>query len=265
MRASFIDPVCGMTVEPATAAGSTPHGGQSYYFCSSHCLDKFRVNPGQFVASAAPGPPATHVASGEYTCPMHPEVVRDGPGTCPKCGMSLEPMTPSAGGEDDSELRDMQRRLVWATVLTLPLFILAMGPMLFDLRLSHDWSLYSNWLGLALSTPVVFWAGSPFFVRAWQGLRHGAANMFTLISIGTAAAWAFSAVATLPPHVFPPASRYSWRPFDLLRVGRGHRRTCPTRAGSRTPGEEKHAFGDPGTSGTRTHDGETRAEGWHGV
>ena len=207
MRASFIDPVCGMTVEPATAAGSTLNGGQTYYFCSSHCLDKFRANPVQFVASAAPGPPATQVAGGKYTCPMHSEVVSDGPGTCPKCGMALEPMTPSAGGEDDSELRDMQRRLVWATVLTLPLFILAMGPMLFDLRLSHDWSLFSNWLGLALSTPVVFWAGSPFFVRAWQGLRYGATNMFTLISIGTAAAWAFSAVATLLPNAFPPALR----------------------------------------------------------
>lgn len=203
----FVDPVCGMTVEPATAAGSTQYAGQSYHFCSRHCLDKFRANPDQFVASTALEPPATQEPGGKYTCPMHPELVKDGPGTCPKCGMALEPMTPSTGGEDDSELRDMQRRLVWATVLTLPLFILAMGPMLLDLRLSHDWSLFSNWLGLALSTPVVFWAGSPFFARAWQGLRHGAANMFTLISIGTAAAWVFSAVATLLPAAFPAALR----------------------------------------------------------
>jgi Cu+-exporting ATPase len=213
------DPVCGMTVDPATAAGSTTHNGTTYHFCSTHCLAKFEADPDKYAAPAAkpeghsccgakahrptqpPTQPTTEAV--KYTCPMHPEVVQDGPGTCPKCGMALEPMTPQAGEEDDSELRDMTRRFRSATVLTLPVFVLAMAPMIPGVRLPHWLMDAANWIGLVLATPVVFWAGWPVFVRAWQALKHRTANMFTLIALGTGAAWAYSAAATLAPWAFP--------------------------------------------------------------
>lgn len=211
------DPVCGMTVDPATAPGSITHEGTTYYFCSRHCQGKFHADPAKYTASqtAAEGhsccgakaerrTPQTEVPSGtKWTCPMHPEIVRDGPGTCPKCGMALEPMTPQVGEEDDHELRDMRWRFVVATVLTLPVFALAMVPMIPGVHLPHWLTDAANGIGLVLSTPVVFWSGWPVFVRAIQALRHGAANMFTLIALGTGAAWAYSAAATLAPSAFP--------------------------------------------------------------
>jgi Cu+-exporting ATPase len=142
----------------------------------------------------------------KYTCPMHPEIVRDRPGTCPKCGMALEPITPQTDG-DDSELRDMTRRFCVATGLSLPVLVLAMLPMVgWELPgwLAHGGG---NWVGFILATPVVLWCGWPFFVRAVQATRHGTANMFTLIALGTGAAWAFSAVATIAPDVFPAGFR----------------------------------------------------------
>ena len=213
------DPVCGMTVDPATAAGSTTHAGTTYHFCSAHCLTTFKADPGKYTAPASkpeghsccgakapaqaqPAQPPTAGAA-KYTCPMHPEVVNDGPGTCPKCGMALEPLVPVAGGDDDSELRDMARRFRVATVLTVPVFALAMVPMLPGVSLPHALAAAANWIGLALATPVVFWAGWPFFVRAAQALRHRTANMFTLIALGTGAAWAYSTAATLAPGAFP--------------------------------------------------------------
>ncbi len=221
------DPVCGMRVAPESAAGSLTHAGTTYYFCSRHCLEKFRAAPDRYASGKTPaadhsccgtGPgrapvpatvPATpsSASSGvKYTCPMHPEVVRDGPGTCPKCGMALEPMTPQVE-EDDTELRDMTRRFGAATVLTVPLLVLAMGPMLglsFPGWLAHGGK---AWLELVLATPVVLWAGWPFFVRASQALGHRTANMFTLIALGTGAAWVFSVVATVAPDVFPAGFR----------------------------------------------------------
>lgn len=175
------DPVCGMTVDPATAAGSAARDGTTYYFCSAHCLAKFEADPAKYAAPAAtavggsccggvkasrPAPPEPAAGAAKWTCPMHPEVVRDGPGTCPKCGMALEPAVPQAGEADDSELRDMRRRLMVATVLTVPVFVLAMAPMIPGVRLPHRLTGAGNWFGLALSTPVVFWAGWPVFVRA---------------------------------------------------------------------------------------------------
>jgi Cu+-exporting ATPase len=211
------DPVCGMTVDPATAADSVEFEGTTYHFCSRHCVETFKADPRRYLSQpAAAGsccghahtaPAALPVPGAKYTCPMHPEVVRDGPGTCPLCGMALEPMTPQAGPEDDSELRDMTRRLVAAAVLTLPVFVLAMALMVPGLRLPHGWMEASNWVGLVLSAPVVFWAGWPFFVRAAVALRHRTANMFTLIGLGTAAAWAYSAAATLAPGLFPAGFR----------------------------------------------------------
>jgi Cu+-exporting ATPase len=205
------DPVCGMSVDPASAAGSYTHAGNTYYFCSRHCLEKFRADPGKYLSGPAsesccghaPAAPAPAVPGTKYTCPMHPEIVRDGPGTCPKCGMALEPMLPTAGVEDDAELRDMIRRLWVAAALTTPVFILAMAPMAPRIALPHWWMEVSNWVGLVLSAPVVFWAGWQFFVRAWQGVLNRSANMFTLIALGTAAAWGYSAVATLAPGLFP--------------------------------------------------------------
>jgi P-type Cu+ transporter len=213
-----IDPVCGMTVDPATATGSTAHNGTTYHFCSRHCLAKFEADPAKYLsptakpeshsccgakAAHAPQPPAEVVEGAKYTCPMHPEVVQDGPGTCPKCGMALEPMMPVAGEEDDSELRDMLRRLRVAALMTLPVFVLAMAPMIPGVRLPHWLVGASNWVGLLLATPVVFWAGWPVFVRAVQALKHRTANMFTLIALGTGAAWAYSTAATLAPGAFP--------------------------------------------------------------
>jgi Cu+-exporting ATPase len=208
------DPVCGMTVDTATAAGATTHAGTTYHFCSTHCLAKFRADPGRYLAAAPVAGSCCHgqghdaktarpaAPGSKYTCPMHPEVVTDGPASCPLCGMALEPMTPSAGPEDDSELRDMTRRFVVSAAFTLPLFVLTMAPML-GVSLPHSLLEAANWIGLALSTPVVFWAASPFFVRAVEALRHRTANMFTLISLGVAAAWGYSAAATLVPSAFP--------------------------------------------------------------
>ncbi|MBA4190940.1 MAG: copper-translocating P-type ATPase [Planctomycetaceae bacterium] len=223
---SVVDPVCGMTVDPATAAGSHTHAGKVYHFCSGHCLEKFRAAPEKYTVAQSPAAehsgrggaavpvvsptPATAapVETGlKYTCPMHPEIIRDGPGTCPKCGMALEPMTPHADMVDDSELRDMSRRLWVSAALVLPLLILEMGPMV-GLSFS-EWLAHSglNWVELALATPVVLWCGWPFFVRAVQAAKHRTANMFTLIGLGTGAAWTFSVVATLAPDLFPAGFR----------------------------------------------------------
>ena len=198
---AVIDPVCGMTVDPAGAAGSATHAGTTYYFCGRRCLEKFQAEPERYTQPTPDAPPAA--AGTTYTCPMHPELVQNGPGNCPKCGMALEPMMPQAGEEDDSELRDMRRRLVVAAVLTLPVFALAMLPMIPGVGFPHWLTSSANWVGLMLATPVVFWAGWPFFVRAAQALRHSTANMFTLIALGTGVAWGYSAAATLAPGMFP--------------------------------------------------------------
>jgi Cu+-exporting ATPase len=210
------DPVCGMAVDPSTAVGSLTRGGTTYHFCSLHCLEKFQTDPERYTApvpvseghpccdgkkDSLPHQPLSEV--GKYTCPMHPEVIRDGPGTCPKCGMALEPLTPREGEEDDSELRDMRRRFTVAVLLTLPVFVLAMAPMIPGVSFPHWLAEAANWIGLGLSAPVVFWAGWPVFVRAGVALRHRTANMFTLIALGTGAAWIYSAVATLAPGAFP--------------------------------------------------------------
>jgi Cu+-exporting ATPase len=213
---SAIDPVCGMTVDPDHAAGSTTHNGTTYHFCSKHCLAKFEADPGKYTGpgakaephaccgtKSADAPAAPPIEGATYTCPMHPEVVQDGPGTCPKCGMALEPVIPQAGADDDSELRDMRKRFIVAGVLALPVFVIAMAPMIPGVNLPHWLMEASNWVGLVLSTPVVFWAGWPVFVRAAQAVKHHTANMFTLIALGTGAAWAYSAAATLAPSAFP--------------------------------------------------------------
>ena len=202
------DPVCGMAVDPGSAI-STVHEGKTYYFCSESCRTKFRADPASFVAKGsaeAPAKPA--VEAQEYTCPMHPEIVRRQPGNCPICGMALEPRTPSASDEGNAELRDMSRRFWVSAILTIPIFISAMGDHIPGRPLDRIAAPQSwIWLELFLSTPVILWGGWPFFVRAWQSVVNRSLNMFTLIGLGTGAAYGYSVVAAVFPDVFPPSFR----------------------------------------------------------
>ena len=192
------DPVCGMRVDPAKAAGKHEHKGKTYYFCSKGCLEKFKADPQKYLQ---PKPAGQAAPKGKYTCPMDPEIVQDGPGSCPKCGMALVPMLPSvtaAGAqEDDSELRDLKRRFRASAVLSVPLVILAMGPMLGLSIRPHPY------LEFALGTPVVLWGGSPFLRKFWLSLRNRSPNMYTLIGLGVALAYLYSVVAVFAPGVFP--------------------------------------------------------------
>jgi heavy metal translocating P-type ATPase len=198
------DPVCGMTVDPHSTKHRVDHGGRTFYFCSAKCHSKFFANPVQYLNPGPPVPPLT--AGTIYTCPMHPEVRRPGPGTCPICGMALEPELVTKQAMANPELSDMLRRLWIGLGLTAPVVTLQMGEHLSWL---HLWigQQTSNWLQLMLATPVVLWAGWPFFERAWSSLVTRHLNMFTLIAMGTGVAWAFSVVATLLPALFPPVMR----------------------------------------------------------
>jgi Cu+-exporting ATPase len=201
-----VDPVCGMTVDPATAAGSTVYEGRTYYFCNRRCLERFEADPRRYLgggsapaASAAP-PPA---AGTTYTCPMHPEVVSDHPGSCPKCGMALEPSVVTGAEAPNPEEADMTRRFWVAAILSVPVFLIAMSDMLPG-RPLHGLDMgVLNWVQLVLATPVVLWSGWPFFERAWASIVHRSPNMFTLIALGVGAAYIFSVVATVAPWLFP--------------------------------------------------------------
>ena len=245
-----LDPVCGMTVDPRTAAGSHAHDGRTYWFCSKGCLDRFRADPARYLGPAArfephapapgaSGQPADHTcpmhpevrlpASAacpmcgmglepvalaapatrtEWTCPMHPEIVRSAPGACPICGMALEPRTVTLEEEASPELRDMTRRFWVGLALTAPLLVVAMSDMIPGQPLQHAVAPRAlAWLQLVLATPVVVWAGWPFFERGWASVVNRSPNMFTLIALGTGTAYAYSVVATIVPGVFPPAMR----------------------------------------------------------
>ncbi len=198
------DPVCGMNVDPNHAAGSYSHNGEVYHFCGIGCLQKFKADPDKYLAAAAPKAMPAELASqgAEYTCPMHPEVVRDGPGACPICGMALEPREATAD-EANPELVDMSRRLWISILLTAPLLAL----MLLDLfpgapRLSP---LLTGWLQFVFATPVVLWAGWPFFERGWMSIVSRHLNMFTLIALGTGTSYVFSVIALLFPALIPAA------------------------------------------------------------
>jgi Cu+-exporting ATPase len=196
-----IDPVCGMTVKTAGATNTTVHDGHTYYFCSATCLAKFAADPARYLkseAGAAPAAPAGTI----FTCPMHPQVRQVGPGSCPICGMALEPAEVSLEQRPNEELIDMTRRFWVGLAITLPVVVLEMGGHLFDLHALVSAEM-SAWLQLMFATPVVLWAGWPFFVRGVQSIVRRALNMFTLIAIGTGAAWLYSIVATLAPHAFP--------------------------------------------------------------
>jgi Cu+-exporting ATPase len=198
-----IDPVCGMKVNRATAKHRFTYKDEEYLFCSGRCRERFEAEPEKFLKPREAEPPAP--AGTIYTCPMHPEVRQVGPGSCPICGMALEPEQVSLDDGPDPELIDMTRRFWIALVLTLPVFVLEMGSHLGLMHLVPQST--SNWISFVLATPVVLWAGAPFFVRGWQSLVTRNLNMFTLIAIGTGVAYLYSVIATLAPQLFPPAFR----------------------------------------------------------
>ncbi len=200
------DPVCGMKVEPASAAGAHEHGGVTYYFCSTHCLTKFKADPASFLKprEAAIAPPVA--AGAQYTCPMHPEIVQDSPGDCPLCGMALVPIA-GTGEADDTELRDLTRRFWLGTALSIPLVILAMAPMI---GFAEPFGLAPQtrgWIEFALGSPVVLWVGWPILRKFWLSLTHKAPNMYTLIGLGIGLAYIFSLAAVFAPHLFPAEFR----------------------------------------------------------
>ncbi len=238
-RTGVRDPVCGMTVDPAKAAGMAVHEGKTYYFCCRGCAEKFQADPTKYLAGAAMAPIKTEPKGTAYvcpmdpevrqerpgacpkwgmalepelpiaptktqwTCPMHPEIVRDGPGACPICGMALEPMTVAAAVDDNPELRDMTRRLGTSVLLGVPLVafaMLRMAPLLHGVAPRRG-----NWIEFALATPIVLWCGWPFFQRGWASVKFRSPNMFTLIAMGVGVAYAYSAIATIAPGIFPPS------------------------------------------------------------
>lgn len=243
-KAAVIDPVCGMTVDPGSAKARVEHNGSTFYFCCAGCAQKFQAAPEKYPSPRSAGlvtlggsPPkaalvgvsksaASHFSQnrrepstslragpghpdhghGEYTCPMHPEVVRSQPGSCPICGMALEPRTVSAVEEENPELRDMTRRFWISVALTIPLLTIAMGDMLPGLQraVPRGWL---PWIELILATPVVLWGGWPFFQRGWASIVNRSTNMFTLIAMGTGVAYVYSLVATVVPGIFPQSFR----------------------------------------------------------
>ncbi len=195
-----------MMVDPHTTQHLATHAGRTFYFCSAGCQRKFEAEPSRYLtpdqAVKAEKPPEGAV----YTCPMHPEVRQAGPGSCPICGMALEPVMATADAGPSAELVDMRRRFWIGLTLTLPVFVLEMGGHLLGLTQAIGQQT-SNWVQLVLATPVVLWAGWPFFVRGWRSLVSRKLNMFTLIALGTGAAWIYSIAATLAPGLFPAALR----------------------------------------------------------
>lgn len=200
------DPVCGMKVDMATTKHRHTHEGVEYGFCSNGCREKFVGDPEKYLG---PKQPAAEAPKGtQYTCPMHPEIVRDAPGDCPICGMALEPMgVPQADAGPNPELVDFTRRLWVSAILAVPLLIISMGPMV-GLPIGH-WlgETASRWAEFLLATPVVLWAAQPFFVRAWNSVLNRSPNMWTLIGLGTGAAYLFSVVALFVPGIFPDTFR----------------------------------------------------------
>jgi Cu+-exporting ATPase len=216
------DPVCGMDVDRATSKHRSQHDEEKFYFCSGHCKAKFEASPETYLNLVAEGhahhhdsgagvehDPEMALADGatEWTCPMHPEIRRLGPGACPICGMALEPVTITADTGPSPELADMTRRFRVGVALSIPVLVLGMGGDLFPVIHDLISPKASAWAQLALATPVVWWAGWPFFERGWISVRTMKLNMFTLIAMGTGVAWLFSVVATVAPGIFPDAFR----------------------------------------------------------
>ena len=199
-----------MPLDISAAKYKHSYGGRHWYFCSLHCLDKFAAEPGRYAkAAGGPAPLPGAMPDAIYTCPMHPEIRQAGPGNCPKCGMALEPVAPSADDQPNPELLDMARRFWIGLALTVPVFGLAMAEHLPGLHAALPNPKISGWIQFVLSVPVVLWAAWPFFVRGWNSLASRSLNMYTLIALGIGVAFAYSAVALLAPGLFPPAFRDS--------------------------------------------------------
>jgi Cu+-exporting ATPase len=227
------DPVCGMTIDPQQAAGSFDFKGQTYFFCSLGCRERFKADPESYlnqpansaeartgkigsgsVATTTPsglpawGPRSASGSEMSYTCPMHPEIVRDAPGSCPICGMALEPRTASLDEGKNPELVAMSRRFWLSVALSIPLLLIAMSEMLPGNPIERIAPMRAIvWIQFALATPVVIWGGWPFFVRGWQSIANRSLNMFTLIGLGIAVAYLYSVIATLLPQIFPASFR----------------------------------------------------------
>lgn len=202
--ATVLDPVCGMHVDPTKTPHHFTHEEHDYAFCGARCRERFMQDPTKYLepkAAEAPAPAGTI-----YTCPMHPEVRQEGPGSCPKCGMALEPAMPSLD-EDDGEVRALGRRLGLLAALTLPVLLVAMGPHLFGWMWPAPWDAIARWTEALLATVVVLWGGAPFFARGWRSLAPWSPNMYTLIALGTGVAWVYSAVAFALPGLFPLGMR----------------------------------------------------------
>ena len=200
------DPVCGMMVDPTATPHQASHDGRDYHFCSAGCRTKFVADPERYL-SEGDNEAAVAQPGAIWTCPMHPEVRQDHPGPCPICGMALEPELVTADTGPSVELLDMSRRFWIALLLTIPVFALEMGSHLFPALHNLVPARLSGWLQFGLATPIVLWAGWPFFERGWASLRTRNLNMFTLIAMGTGVAWAYSVVATIAPSIFPAAFR----------------------------------------------------------
>ena len=203
--AGATDPVCGMSIDPATARHRAEHRGHSYVFCGARCRERFTADPVRYLRPASAEPHAV-AAGASWTCPMHPDIVRDGPGGCPICGMALEPTVPTGAAPKNRELRDMTRRFWVALGLAIPVAAIAMAgdvPALAAVAGSR----IAVWFQLALATPAVLWAGWPFFVRGWRSVRSRHLNMFTLIALGTGIAYLYSLAAAVAPGMFPASFR----------------------------------------------------------
>src|SRR5271165_4288472 len=204
--ATVRDPVCGMNVNPGAARFRAGEGGHTYYFCGAKCREKFEAEPARYITAKSALPAARPSAGIIYTCPMHPQIRKVGPGVCSICGMALEPEAATASTGPSAESIDMTRRFWIGLALAVPVFVLEMAG-----HLTHPHMLVpeevSNWIQLALATPVVLWAGWPFFERGWASLKTRNLNMFTLIAMGIGVAWGYSVVATVAPGLFPPAFR----------------------------------------------------------
>ncbi|WP_029585269.1 heavy metal translocating P-type ATPase [Bradyrhizobium sp. URHD0069] len=203
-KTSMRDPVCGMTVDPATSRHRFDHRGETFHFCSAGCKAKFAADPNAYLDNSKPKAAAPEGTI--YTCPMHPQIRQVGPGSCPICGMALEPEVASLDAPPNPELADMTRRFWVGAALSIPPVVLEMGGHLVG---GHGWvdQTLSNWIQLVFATPVVIWAGWPFFVRGWQSLLTRNLNMFTLIAMGTGVAYVYSLIGTVAPGIFPATFR----------------------------------------------------------